>query len=82
MKFELIANLGNGGREELNAPEFIGDGIGTLAEAVEAAKDALDYTGAEEIDIYCDENTGTSNGYCGYVSNDRAFHLDADCTIC
>lgn len=85
MKFELIAQMLDGRREELNQPEFVGEGLETLAEAIEAASGALEYINAnalrvEFIDIYCDENRGCSNGYCGYVDA-CGWRRDCDCTI-
>lgn len=80
MKFELIAELRNGARISLDSPEFVGSGLTSLPEAVDAARDAFDYTEAEHIDIYCDGNVGVSNGWCGYL-DDCGWHKDADCTI-
>lgn len=82
MKFELIAQTLDGAREGLNQPEFIGDGINTLDDAISAAEDALEYLNGERliasfIDIYCDENNDSSNGYCGYVDED-GWHRDCD----
>lgn len=51
MKGQIIAQMKDGHRETLDQPEFIGDGIDTL----EAAIDALEYTGAEFIDVYDEE---------------------------
>lgn len=85
MKFELVAQMIDGAREELSQPEFVGDELDTLAEAIEAARDAFEYLNAEAlrvegIDIYCDENRGCSNGYCGYF-DDCGWHRDCDCTV-
>ena len=85
MKFELIAQMLDGARETLDQPEFIGEGIETLSDAIDAAKDALEYINSEQliaeyIDVYCDENQGTSNGYCGYADND-GWHHDCDCEL-
>lgn len=85
MKFELIAQMVNGARETLDQAEFVGEWIETLSDAIDAAKDALEYINgdglqAEYIDIYCDENRGTSNGYCGYVDAD-GWHRDCDCDL-
>ena len=85
MKFELIAQMIDGARETLDQPEFIGEGIETLSDAVDAAKDALEYINgesliAEYVDVYCDENHGASNGYCGYV-DDAGWHCDCDCDL-
>lgn len=85
MKFELIAQILDGARETLDQPEFIGEGIETLSDAIDAAKDALEYINSEQliaeyIDVYCDENHGTSNGYCGYADND-GWHRDCDCEL-
>lgn len=81
MKFELIAQMIDGAREELSQPEFVGDGLETLAEAIEAAKDALEYINADGIraryiDVYCDESD-RPYGYCGFV-DDCGWHRDCD----
>ena len=44
MKFELIAQMIDGAREELSQPEFIGDGIESIYDAISAAKKALEYS--------------------------------------
>lgn len=85
MKFTMIAQMLDGRREELSEPEFVGEGLGSLADTVEAAKDALECLNgydrqAEYVDIYCDENHGCSNGYCGFV-DDSGWHLDSNCEI-
>lgn len=85
MKFELIAQMINGARETLDQPEFIDEGIETLSDATDAAKDALEYINGEQliaeyVDVYCAENHGTSNGYCGYMS-DSGWHRDCDCDL-
>lgn len=85
MKFELIAQMIDGARGTLDQPEFIDEGIETLSDAINTAKDALEYINgesliAEYVDVYCDENHGTSNGYCGYVDDD-GWHRDCDCEI-
>ena len=85
MKFELIAQMLDGAREELSQPEFIGEGIETLSDAIDAAKDALEYINGEQliaeyVDVYCDESHGTSNGHCGYV-DDSGWHRDCDCDL-
>lgn len=82
MKIELIAQTIDGAREELNQPEFIGEGIETIDDAISAAEDAIKYVNGERlivshIDIYCDENAASSNGYCGYVDED-GWHRDCD----
>ena len=83
MKFELIATTKNGGRENLSQSEFVGDGLVSMGDAVEAAKDAIEYADGEisEVDVYCDENQGRSNGWCGYVDADRVWHMDEDCEL-
>ena len=78
MEFRLIATTKNGGRECLSQSEFIGDGLVSLDDAVEAAKDAIEYAagGIRDVDVYCDES-----GYCGYVDADRVWHMDGDCEL-
>lgn len=55
MKAQIIAQMKDGHRETLDQPEFVGDGIDTLEAALDAAIDALEYTGAEYIDVYDEE---------------------------
>jgi len=85
MKFELIAQMIDGAREELSQSEFIGDGIENIYDAISTAKKALEYLNGEQliaryIDIYCDGNIAVSNGYCGYV-DDAGWHCDCDCDL-
>ena len=84
MKFELIAQMRDGSRLGLDEPEFVGEGIETLADAAEAAKDALEYINADGIrakyiDVYCD-GSDRPYGYCGFV-DDCGWHRDCDCYL-
>ena len=52
----MIAVLKNGNRTDLDAPEFVGDGLRNLDDARDAAQEALDYIGVdcEAVEIHAD----------------------------
>lgn len=50
MEYTLLAKFEDGRCEELNQPEFIGEGLKTRDEAIEAARDAADYIGRESLE--------------------------------
>ena len=78
MNYTMTAQLNNGAREELNQFEFVGEGIHTIADAIDAATDAIEYTGGkiEYVDLYLD-----GYGYIGYVNDCGKFFRDCDCDI-
>ena len=55
-EIKLIAVLTNGNRNDLDAPEFVGEGLRDQDDAREAARDAIDYIGedCESVEIYID----------------------------
>lgn len=59
----------DGRREQLDSPEFIGNGLHTLDDAISAANDAVDYVGGGVwmIDIYRDDE------HVGYVQDGKFF---------
>lgn len=50
MEYTLFAKFEDGRCEELNQPKFVGEGIKTREEAIEAAQDAADFIGRENLD--------------------------------
>ena len=81
MKFTMIAQTIDDRREELSE----GEDFRSLTDVVEAAKHAFERINrydlrVEYVDIYCDENHGCSNGYCGFV-DDSGWNRDWDCEI-
>lgn len=74
--YELTMELIGGTREELSQPEFIGEGLHTIDDAIEAANDAVEYVGGgvRLVDIYRD---GVNVGYV----QDGKFYRDCDCDI-
>jgi hypothetical protein len=74
--YEMTMELIGGRREELSQPEFIGEGLHTIDEAIDAANDAVEYVGGgvSFVGIYRDDV------YVGYVQ-DGKFYRDCDCDI-
>ena len=78
MNFSMTAQMVNGNREELSQSEFVGEGLHTLADTIEAAKDAMEYAegSIDYVDLYED-----ACGYIGYVNDSGKFIRDCDCTV-
>lgn len=76
--YTMTAQLNNGNREELDQPEFVGEGIHTHADAIDAAKDTIEYAegSIEYVDLYLN-----GYGYIGYVNTCGKFIRDCDCDI-
>lgn len=80
MEFTLTAVKYDGNLEELTQPEFVGDGLKSLEDAIEAAKDAFEYAfeysdGIKEVNVFAD------GVYVGYVNNSYKFIRDCDCEL-
>ena len=72
--YSMTMEIIGGHREELSQPEFIGEGLHTIDEAIYAANDAVEYVGGggvRLVDIYRDYV------YVGYVQ-DGKFYRDCD----
>lgn len=69
---EMYAQFLDGRREALSEPEFVGEGLHSLDDAVSAARDAMDYCDGriEYVDLYDGEE------YLGYVDDFGKFHED------
>ena len=78
MNFSMTAELNNGIRTQLSQSEFVGEGIHTLADAIDAAMDAIEYSEGEieYVDLYLDDY-----GYIGYVNDCGKFVRDCDCDV-
>lgn len=75
--YSMTMEFIGGRREELSRPEFVGEGLRTIEEAIDAANDAVEYVGVGSVrfvDIYRDDV------YVGYVQ-DGKFYRDCDCDI-
>lgn len=68
-QYSLTVTMVDLHREELSQPEFAGDGLLTLEDAINAANEAVDYIGGGVwmIDIYCGEK------HVGYVQDGKFF---------
>lgn len=76
MEFTLTAVKYDGNLEELTQPEFVGDGLKSLEYAIEAAKDAFEYSDEiKEVNVFAD------GVYVGYVNNSYKFIRDCDCEL-
>jgi hypothetical protein len=80
--YSMYASLNDGARIQLVEPEFVGEGLFSLNDAIEAAIEAIDSrTEIESIDIYC-HHLSLLREYCGYVDRDykqyRKFNRDCD----
>lgn len=69
--FQLTAILENGNQIDLVECEFIGDGIDSLDDAIDAAQTALDYDGELVAFVRID----SENGYEGTLDR-SGFHRD------
>ena len=80
--YSMYATLNDGARIPLIEPEFVGEGLFSLNDTIEAAIEAIDSrTEIESIDIYC-HHLSLFREYCGYVDRDykqyRKFNRDCD----
>lgn len=57
-KYQLTAILENGDLIDLIEAEFIGDGIDSLEDAIDAAQTALDYDGEPVASVRIDSENG------------------------
>ena len=80
--YSMYATLNNGASIPLVEPEFVGEGLFSLNDTIEAAIEAIDSrTEIESIDIYC-HHPSVLREYCGYVDRDykhyQKFNRDSD----
>ena len=55
VEYSMCAVLNDGNIIGLDQPEFVGDGLKTLDDAIKAASDAMEYNSKiVEVRIYCD----------------------------
>ena len=60
-EYSMCAVLNDGNIIGLDQPEFVGDGIKTLDDAIKAARDAMEYNSKiVEVRVYC-------NGKCVFA---------------
>lgn len=69
--YQLTAIMANGNQIDLVEAEFIGDGIDSLEDAIDAAQTALDYDGEPVSSVRID----SENGYEGTLDRE-GFHRD------
>ena len=55
VEYSMAAVLNDGNIINLDQPEFVGDGLKTLDDAIKAARDAMEYNSKiVEVHVYCD----------------------------
>ena len=55
VEYSMCAVLNDGNIINLDQPEFVGDGLKTLDDAIKAARDAMEYNSKiVEVRVYCD----------------------------
>lgn len=69
--YQLTAIMANGNQIDLVEAEFIGDGIDSLEDAIDAAQTALDYDGEPVASVRID----SENSYEGTLDRE-GFHRD------
>lgn len=68
-QYSLTVTMVDLHREELSQPEFVGEGLFTLEDAINAAREAMDYIGGGVwlVDIY------HGGKHVGYVQDGKFF---------